>query len=57
MGGRMLKYLAEGYLGLDKSEIKKLKSITSRAVTVVKSYPKTIVGDKDVFILSALDDK
>jgi Cdc6-like AAA superfamily ATPase len=57
MGTRMMKYLAEGYLGLDKSEIKKLKSIPSRAVTVVKSYPKTIIGDKDVFTLSALDDK
>ena len=55
MGGRMIKYLCEGYLGLDKKEITHLKKIPSRAVTVMKTYPKTIVGDKDIFLLSSLD--
>lgn len=54
MGGRMMKYLCEGYLGLDKKEIEYLKKIPSRSVTVMKTYPKCIVGDKDIFLLSAV---
>jgi len=57
IGGRTLKYLCESYLGLDKKEIDYIKKIPSRSVTVMKTYPKTIVGDKDVFLLSALDSK
>ncbi len=55
MGGRMMKYLCEGYLGLDKKEIEHLKKIPSRSVTVMKTYPKCIVGDKDIFLLSSLN--
>jgi len=54
MGGRMMKYLAEGYLGLDKQEVVRLKKITSRSITVMKTYPKTIVGDKDIFLLNSI---
>jgi hypothetical protein len=54
MGGRMMKYLCEGYLGLDKKEINHLKNVASRSITVMKTYPKTIVGDKDIFLLSAV---
>jgi hypothetical protein len=53
MGGRMLKYLCENYLGLDKKEIDHLKRIPSRSITVMKTFPKVIVGDKDIFIPSA----
>jgi hypothetical protein len=55
MGGRMMKYLCEGYLGLDKREIQHLKTIPSRSITVMKTYPKVVVGDKDVFILSSIN--
>lgn len=55
MGGRMMKYLCEGYLGLDKKEIDHLKKITSRSITVMKTYPKVVVGDKDVFLLTSLN--
>lgn len=54
MGGRMMKYLCEGYLGLDKKEIEHLKKIPSRSITVMKTYPKCVVGDKDIFLLSAV---
>ena len=54
MGNRMMKYLCEGYLGLDKKEIEYLKKIQSRSVTVMKTYPKVILGDKDIFLLSAV---
>ena len=55
MGGRMMKYLCENYLGLDKKEIDHLKRIPSRSITVMKTYPKVVLGDKDVFLLSSLD--
>jgi len=55
MGGRMLKYLCESYLGLDKDEIAKLKRIPSRSVTVMKTYPKVVLGDRDIFLLSHLN--
>lgn len=55
MGGRMMKYLCEGYLGLDKREIEHLKKIPSRSITVMKTYPRTVVGEKNVFLLSSLD--
>jgi hypothetical protein len=55
MGGRMMKYLCENYLGLDKKEIQHLKNISSRSVTVLKTYPKCVLGDKDVFLLSSLN--
>ena len=53
-GNRMLKYLCDNYLGLDKKEIDYLKKIPSRSVTVMKTYPKTIVGDKNIFLLTAV---
>lgn len=55
MGGRMMKYLCESYLGLDKKEIDYLKRIPSRSISVMKTYPKCVLGDKDIFLLSALD--
>jgi len=55
MGGRMMKYLCENYLGLDKKEIDHLKRIPSRSITVMKTYPKIVLGDKDVFLLSSLN--
>lgn len=55
MGGRMMKYLCENYLGLDKKEIDHLKRIPSRSITVMKTYPKVVLGDKDVFLLSSLN--
>lgn len=54
MGGRMMKYLCEGYLGLDKKEIQHLKNVPSRSITVMKTYPKVVVGDKDVFLLTSI---
>jgi hypothetical protein len=54
LGGRTLKYLCEGYLGLDKKEIEHLKKIPSRSITVMKTYPKVVVGDKDIFLLTAV---
>jgi hypothetical protein len=56
MGGRSIKYLFENYLGLDKDEIKRLKKLKTRALTVVKGYPKVVVSDKEILCLGCDDD-
>ena len=50
-GGKTLKYLLDQYLGFDKDEIKKLKTLTGRWVTIVKSYPMCVLSEKEAFML------
>lgn len=54
-GGRTLKYLMDNYLGLDKREISYVKNLPSRWITILKTYPKVVVSEKDIFLLSSLD--
>jgi hypothetical protein len=54
-GGRTLKYLCDSYLGLDKKEIEHIKRLPSRWVTVLKTYPKVVVSEKDLFLLSSIN--
>ena len=56
LGGRSLKYLLEGYFGLDKHQIKKIKSVNSRWVSITKSYPMCVISDKEAFLLNTHDD-
>jgi hypothetical protein len=51
LGGKTLNYLLEQYLGLDKEQIKKIKKLKSRAVTVLKTYPQCILAEQDLFLL------
>ena len=55
MGGKSLKYMLDTYLGLDNKEIKRIKKIKSRWITVFKTYPKVILAQHEAFIPS-LDD-
>ena len=55
LGGRSMKYLCDSYLGLDKDEIKKIKKLKTRAVTVIKGYPKIILSDKEIYCLGCDD--
>lgn len=54
MTGRALSYLLEAYIGLDKSQVKKIKQLQGRAVCFIKAYPKVVVSDKEVFLLTDL---
>jgi hypothetical protein len=47
-GNRALKYLLDSYLGMDKSQIAKLKS---RAVSVIRGYPQVVLGEKEAFLM------
>ena len=45
------KYVCDSYLGMEKAEIEKIKKLESRAVTILKLYPKVVVSEKEIFIL------
>jgi len=48
---RALKYLLDNYLGMDKSQIAKLKKMKSRAVSVIRGYPQVMLGDQEAFLM------
>jgi len=56
LGGRALKYLLENYFGLDKDQIKKLKKLQSRWVTLVKGFPMVVMAEKDIYTLNTDED-
>jgi hypothetical protein len=53
LGGRGLKYLLEQYLGLDKHQIKKMKNLDSRAVSVLKTYPQICLAEREAFVVTS----
>lgn len=56
LGGRSLKYLLENYFGLDKDQIRKVKKLNSRWVTICKTYPMIVMADKDIYVVNSNDD-
>ena len=55
-GGRMLKYLLDNYLGLDKSQIKRIRNLKGRWCTVIKSFPMVVMGEQDIYVLNHNED-
>ena len=51
LGGKTSKYLLDGYVGLDKAQIKKLKSVNSRWVTILKTYPQVCLSEKEAWVI------
>lgn len=51
MGNKKLQYVLEGYFGFDKNDIQKFKSVDSRFTTIFKTYPKVIVGEKEIYLM------
>jgi hypothetical protein len=56
LGGKSLKYLLDSYLGLDKHQIKKIKKLKSRWVTIIKSYPMAILSENEAYVINVSDD-
>ena len=52
-GGRTMKYLLDQYLGLDKEQIKKLKTLHGRWATICQSYPKVILSQYEAYLLNS----
>jgi hypothetical protein len=57
LGGKSIKYLLDNYFGLDKEQIKKIKKLNSRWVTIQKGFPMSVLSDKECFILNSPDDE
>lgn len=55
-GGRTLKYLLDNYLGLDKSQIKRIRNLKGRWATVIKSFPMVVMGEQDIYVLNHDED-
>lgn len=51
-----INYLLEKYVGIDNKTLKQLKKIKSRWITIMKGYPQIILSEKDIFLLSSMDD-
>jgi len=56
LGGRSIKYLLDNYFGLSADQIKRIKKLPSRWVSIQKGYPMCVIADKDAFILNDPDD-
>jgi hypothetical protein len=50
-GNMKLKYLLENYFGLDKHQIAKIKNTESRWVCVNKTFPMSVVTEKEAYSL------
>ena len=53
---RGTKYLLENYMGVDNDEIKKIKKLESRWITVYKNYPNCVLGERNLFMLADMDN-
>lgn len=51
MGNRALKYLLDAYLGLDRKQIERIKKLEGRMITVMKTYPKLVLSEKELYVL------
>jgi hypothetical protein len=56
LGSRVLKYVLDNYLGLDKKTIKKITKLESRWISIIKTYPMVCLYEKGGFILHTHDE-
>ena len=54
MGGRSLKYVLEISFGLDKQQIEKIKKLPSRWMTIIKTYPMTVLYESGIYTINKL---
>jgi chromosomal replication initiation ATPase DnaA len=52
IGGNSLEYLLKGYFGLNKQQIEKIEGLESRWVTIIKTYPMTVLYEKGFYVLT-----
>ena len=58
LGGKALTYLLESYFGLNKKQLKRIKSMKGdgRALTITKTYPQIAFSEKRAILLHDDDD-
>ena len=47
---KVLKDILDSYLGMDKSQIAKLKKMKSREVSIIRGYPQVVLGEQEAFL-------
>lgn len=52
---RATNYVLENYIGIDKNDMKKIKSTKSRWACVFKNYPQVVLTEKHIFMLAEMD--
>lgn len=52
IGGKTMKYLLDGYFGLNKQQIEKIEGLDSRWITILRTMPMTIMYEKGMYVLS-----
>lgn len=56
MGNRTLRYLLGEYFGLDNNQIKQIKKLDSRHITIIRTYPMVLLYEKGAFVLNLDED-
>ena len=51
MGERALQYVLSTYYGLDKQQIRKIKELPTRSVSILRTYPTIVLYDTKAYIL------
>jgi hypothetical protein len=51
-----VRYFLENYAGLDLKEMKRIKKMKTRWATIFKTYPMSVMTEKDVFTFDDLND-
>ena len=54
MNARSMKYLLENYFGMNKDQIKRIKQLKSRAVTICKTYPNIVIYEGGAYVLKTI---
>ena len=56
LGGKSMKYLLDNYFGLEKEQIKRIRNLNSRWVTIQKGFPMLVMSEKECYVLNNHDD-
>jgi len=52
MTGKSSKYLLDNYFGLNKDQIKRVKDVNSRHISILRSYPMIKQTEREIMPLS-----
>lgn len=52
IGGKTMKYLLDGYFGLNKQQIEKIENLDSRWITILRTTPMTLMYEKGMYVIS-----
>ena len=56
LGGKAMRYLLDNYFGLDKEQIRRIKSLNSRWVTIQKGFQMLVMSERECYVLNNQDE-